>query len=231
MENLRHRRRANTQTIQRKKRKPTESLHRPIPDTSGRVGSFFKTLAILAILVVIAYAGYKYLFPVIQQKLPSLHFTKNKEVQTPAAQSEQKQPALPVNTKPAAEQAAQADEAVPQETPAKEVYVRATQVEILNGCGESGVAKILAEKLIARKYDVVNTGNYLKSGKRYFKVKKTRIIDQINTEKSRKKTKELAKILGISKKQIQYFSNPNPVADITIIIGKDYKSLDIFKRK
>jgi hypothetical protein len=231
MENLRHRRRANTQTIQRKKRKPTESLHRPIPETSGRVGSFFKTLAVLAFLAIIAYAGYKYLFPVIQQKLPSLHFTKTSNTQLPAAQSGQNQPALPVNTKPAPEPPAQTDESVPRESTSKEIYMRATQVEILNGCGESGVAKTLAEKLIARKYDVVNTGNYLKAGKRYFNVKKTKIIDQINTEKSRKKTKELAKILGISKKQIQYFSNPNPVADITIIIGKDYKSLNIFKRK
>ena len=125
----------------------------------------------------------------------------------------------------------------PQSTPVarqeepQNTFMKATQVEILNGCGQQGVAKILADKLKALKYDVVNTGNYLKRGKPYFKVSKTKMIDQLNTKKSRKKCLELAKTIGLSPKQVQSYSNPNPIADITIVIGQDYKKLPIFQRK
>ena len=104
------------------------------------------------------------------------------------------------------------------------------QVEVLNGCGEQGIAKILSDKLIAHNYDVVNSGNYLENGKTNFNVAKTRLIDQINTSENLVNTQELAKLLGVDRSQIESFENPSPIADITIIIGKDYKSLPIFKK-
>lgn len=224
MSNLRHRRRANTHTIQRKK--TAQIQRRPAPDKPNLFLTFIKIVIIVGIIALGAYAGYKYGLPIIQQKLPSIHFV-SKQKQPKVAP--QQKPALPIEqTKETPRDNMSAGQEKEKDT---EVYVRATQVEILNGCGQSGIAKVLAEKLKAHKYDVVNTGNYLKGGRQYFNVKKSRIIDQLNTAESRKKTKKLAKILGISEKQIQWFSNPNPIADITIIIGKDYKKLSIFKGK
>ncbi len=217
---MRHRRRLNTQTIQRKK--TTQTQRRPAPKEPNHFISFLKFLIIVGLIVLATYAGYKYLFPIVQQKLPSIHLPSGKKQ---AKVETVQKPALPV------EQKKELPVPKPEIKSKPDVYVKATQVEILNGCGQQGAAKILADKLSELKYDVVNTGNYLKGSKPYFKVKKSRIINQINTKKSRKKCKELAKALGISEKQIQSFSNPNPIADITLIIGQDYKSLSIFKRK
>lgn len=164
----------------------------------------------------------------MQQKLPSLHLGQNSgTVETPAPKVPQPLPVENATDHSAKQDQAEETQPVEQD----ETFVRATQVEILNGCGQQGVAKTLADKLKKLKYDVVNTGNYLKRGKPYFKVSKTRMIDQLNTKKSRKKCLELAKQIGIPAKQVQSFSNPNPIADITIIIGQDYKQLPIFKGK
>ncbi len=220
--NLKRRRRLNTQTIQRKK--TTQIQRRPAPKEPNRFWAFIKFLMIIGLIVLIGYTGYKYLLPVMQQKLPSLHISKDSG-----------QTVTPVPEKPAplpVEKPTETPEAVStRQEQQNETFVKATQVEILNGCGQQGIAKVLAEKLRALKYDVVNTGNYLKRGKPYFKVKKTRMIDQLNTKKSRKKCLKLAKEMGLSSKQVQSFSNPNPIADITIILGADYNKLPIFKGK
>ncbi len=216
---MKRRRRANTYTIQRKK--TTQTRHRPAPGSSGRFGTVVKFFIIIAAIALLTYAGYKYALPVLQEKLPSLQISKKAASITPAVKETQKP--LPVEeTKPVPP---------PVQTEPKETFVKATQVEILNGCGQQGVAKILADKLKKWNYDVVNTGNYLKHGKRYFKVKKTKMIDQLNTPESQKKCLKLAKAIGLSPKQVQSFSNPNPIADITIIIGLDYQKLPIFKGK
>ncbi len=214
---MKRRRRANTYTIQRRKTTQT----RPAPRPSGRFGTVVKFIIIIAAIALLTYVGYKYALPVLQEKLPSLQISKKAAPITPAVEEAQKP--LPVEeTKPVPP---------PLQTEPKETFVKATQVEILNGCGQQGVAKILADKLKKWNYDVVNTGNYLKHGKRYFKVKKTKMIDQLNTAESRKKCLKLAKAIGLSPKQVQSFSNPNPIADITIIIGLDYQKLPIFKGK
>ncbi len=222
---MKRRRRLNTQTIQRKK--TTQTQRRPAHRQPGPFWAFVKFLIIIGIIALIGYTGYKYLKPVVQQKLPSLHLSKTPESEvTSAPQSPNPLPVENTTGKTAPQSTPVARQEEPQNT-----FVKATQVEILNGCGQQGVAKILADKLKALKYDVVNTGNYLKRGKPYFKVSKTKMIDQLNTKKSRKKCLELAKAIGLSPKQVQSYSNPNPIADITIVIGQDYKKLPIFQRK
>ncbi len=105
------------------------------------------------------------------------------------------------------------------------------QVEVLNGCGEQGIAKILAERLIKNNYDVVNSGNYLdKRGKTNFNVTETKIIDQLKTAENLTRAKDLADLIGISHHLVESYENPAPIADISIVIGKDFKTLPIFKK-
>lgn len=105
---------------------------------------------------------------------------------------------------------------------------RVLQLEVLNGCGTQGVAKIFSSKLKHYKYDVVSSGNYLKKGKTYWKVLKTKIIDNTGNYENAKK---LAEIIGIKTAYIESKIMASPIADITIIIGKDYRDLAIIKKK
>jgi len=104
------------------------------------------------------------------------------------------------------------------------------QIEVLNGCGEQGIAKILGDRLIKENFDIVNSGNYIEKGKANFAIEETRIIDQLKTPENLNKAKELAKLIGIDKNLVESFENPSPIADITIIIGQDFKTLPVFKR-
>ncbi len=213
---MRHRRRLSTQTVQR--RKTSQIRPARAPREPNRFIALLKYILILGFIVLVIYAGYKYLVPEIRQKLPALTLFSKAQ---PEITKDVEQPSLPVE---------EPVETATNETQ-PEIFVKATQIEILNGCGEQGIAKYLADKLKAFNYDVVNTGNYLRNGKPYFSVKKTRLIDQVNSDETKQKTLDLAKIMGIPSEQIESFSNPNPIADITIIIGQDYKTLSIFKGK
>jgi len=91
------------------------------------------------------------------------------------------------------------------------------QVEVLNGCGVSGVADRFTDYLRKKNFDVVNTGNY-----RSFSIDNSIIIDRtgniVNAE-------YLAEVIGIDKKQVIQQKNKNYFLDVTLIIGKDYKQL------
>ncbi len=216
---MKHRRRTQTQTIIRKK--TARTTNRKHPQKERRLPGFFKAVFILLLLGGVVYLSLQVLWPAVKEKLPALNEITSGQT-TP---EESTRPELPTETADSQEESAS-----PQTSP-NETFLPAIQVEILNGCGEQGIAKTLSEKLMALNYDVVNTGNYLKKGKPFFEVKKTRIIDQVNSEKTREKAKKLAEQLGISQEQIESFSNPNPIADITIIVGQDFKTLKIFKGK
>lgn len=129
-------------------------------------------------------------------------------------QSSVEQPKIPVEEESANDMAIQ--------PPVREK----TQVEVLNGCGEQGIAKFLADKLKDMNYDVVNMGNYIENGKPKWDVEQTRLIDQIG---QLDQTRELGKVMGVDYAQIESYENPSPIADITIIIGEDYSSLAIFQ--
>jgi len=105
---------------------------------------------------------------------------------------------------------------------------RVIQLEVLNGCGTQGVAKIFSTNLKRHKYDVVSSGNYLKKGKTFWKVVKTKVIDNTG---NRENAEKLAEIIGIKKSNIESKVVASPIADITIVIGKDYRDLDIIKKK
>ncbi len=105
---------------------------------------------------------------------------------------------------------------------------RQIQLEILNGCGVKGVADRLTKLLRKHNYDVVNKGNYLNKGKVNWNVAETRIIDQIGKVDN---ARQLADAMGVLYSNVESYENPSPIADITIIIGKDYKTLPIFNHQ
>ena len=101
-----------------------------------------------------------------------------------------------------------------------------TQVEILNGCGGTGVAKIFEAILRKEGFDVVNTDNYVENGKIRWDVPASRVIDLTgNTEQA----EIIAEKLGIAETHVISQSNPEEIYDVRIIIGKDFKDLEGFK--
>lgn len=104
---------------------------------------------------------------------------------------------------------------------------RPLKIEILNGAGEKGIAKILAEKLnIGHNYNVVNTENYRESGRINWNVQKTKIINRVGDNF---RTKKLAELIGVNYTLIDSSKYPSDFANITIILGKDYNNLPAFK--
>jgi calcineurin-like phosphoesterase len=91
------------------------------------------------------------------------------------------------------------------------------QIEVLNGCGSTGVAEKATDYLRESGFDVVNLGNY-----RTFEIESSIIISRnekaINAEK-------VAASVGLNKNNIIQQINPEYLLDITFILGKDYKNL------
>jgi hypothetical protein len=91
------------------------------------------------------------------------------------------------------------------------------QINVLNGCGVSGVGTTMTKFCRTAGYDVVEVGNY-----KSFDVNESMVIDRIGKPDD---AKRLAALLGIAPKNIvQQFSNDHLVA-ASVVIGKDYKNL------
>jgi hypothetical protein len=97
------------------------------------------------------------------------------------------------------------------------------QVEVLNGCGVSGIAEKLTDHLRLNKIDVVNLGNY-----RSFEIENSIII--CRNEKI-DKARKVAAIVGLDKENIIQQINPDYLLDVTFILGKDYKNLIPLKKR
>ena len=90
------------------------------------------------------------------------------------------------------------------------------QVEVLNGCGVTGVGDGLTDVLRAKGIDVVKTGNY-----RSFDIENTFIIDRLGKIET---ADRVADSLNLNKKFIITEKNKSYFLDLTIVIGKDYKN-------
>ena len=95
------------------------------------------------------------------------------------------------------------------------------QVEVLNGCGRSGVADVFTEYLRNNHFDVVHQGNYIS-----FDVDNSIVIDRTG---NRKNAEKVAEALGIDKKHIITQINNDYFLDVSVIIGKDYNQLNYNK--
>jgi hypothetical protein len=90
------------------------------------------------------------------------------------------------------------------------------QVEVLNGCGVTGVGDALTDVLRAKGIDVVKTGNY-----RSFDIDNTFIIDRLGKIET---ANRVADSLNLNKRFIITEKNKSYFLDLTIVIGKDYKN-------
>ena len=90
------------------------------------------------------------------------------------------------------------------------------QVEVLNGCGVTGVGDGLTDILRAKGIDVVKTGNY-----RSFDIENTFIIDRLGKIET---ANRVANSLNLDKKFIITEKNTSYFLDLSIVIGKDYKN-------
>lgn len=88
------------------------------------------------------------------------------------------------------------------------------QVEVLNGCGVSGVGDKFTDIVRMKGFDVVKTGNYMS-----FDIDQTFIIDRVGKIQTAYK---FADSLGIDKKNIINQTNKQYFLDLTIVIGKDF---------
>jgi hypothetical protein len=92
------------------------------------------------------------------------------------------------------------------------------QVEVLNGCGVTGVADRFTDFLRSEKFDVVKTDNYVN-----YDIEETLVIDRIGNLAN---AKLVAGALGMSPAKAFKQLNSDYFVDVTVIIGKDYHSLE-----
>lgn len=93
------------------------------------------------------------------------------------------------------------------------------QLEVLNGCGVSGLANEFTSALRKNGFDVVQTGNFDN-----FDMQETVVISRtFNTENARR----VANALGIKEKNILIEASEDFYLDATVVIGSDYKSLKL----
>lgn len=100
------------------------------------------------------------------------------------------------------------------------------QIEVLNGCGKSGIAKIFEAYLRQEGFDVVNTENYRILGKINWNVLHSKVIDQIGNIEF---AEDVAHSLGIDEKYVSSNDNPSPICDVTVVIGKDFSKIKGFE--
>jgi len=91
------------------------------------------------------------------------------------------------------------------------------QVEVLNGCGVSGVADKLTDFLRKHNFDVVQTGNYIS-----YDVEKSIVIDRTGNMIN---ALRVADSLGINSKNVIQQMNSDYLLDVSLVIGKDFNTL------
>lgn len=91
------------------------------------------------------------------------------------------------------------------------------QMEVLNGCGTSGITDTFTDFLRSHNFDVVSRGNY-----RSFEIDNTFIIDRTGNTANAEK---VADALGIDRKYIVEQLSNEYFLDVSLVIGKDFNRL------
>lgn len=192
---MRRKRRQSTQIIRKKSSQNSSagSIYSS-PPKSGRGRKILLTIATIIIVVFAIYYIYSIAGPDEHTTIPDVSEAKTE---------------ISVEDK---------TEEIPEIAPLEHKI----QIEILNGCGVNGVAKLFQSKLREHNFDVANTENYIVDGKINWKVKNTFIIDQIGVTEQ---AKAVAKALGLVVTKIESRENPTALYDVSVVIGKDYKQL------
>lgn len=92
------------------------------------------------------------------------------------------------------------------------------QIEVLNGCGVSGIANAYTSLLRKNGFDVVETGNF-----ETFDVQETVIVSRSGVMKN---ALRVANALGVSEDNVILESSPDYYLDASVIIGHDYEKLN-----
>ncbi len=92
------------------------------------------------------------------------------------------------------------------------------RIEVLNGCGVSGVARKFTGYLRSKGFDVVKTENY-----RSFNVDSSFVLDRRSLKKLY--GDRVAKALGIPLSRVQPLLSDDLDLEATLVLGKDYKKL------
>jgi len=95
------------------------------------------------------------------------------------------------------------------------------QLDVLNGSGTPRLGQRFTDYLRARGFDVVEMGNYKESG-----VELTRVIDRSGDLTA---ARQVAEALGVQKERVVQQIDKNAYLDVSVVIGKDYKSLKPLK--
>ncbi len=94
------------------------------------------------------------------------------------------------------------------------------QVEVLNGCGEPGIAGRVTQFLRDHDFDVVSSGNYVD-----FEQAQSLVIDRVG---NREAALRVAAILGIDEAYVREGTGEGYYVDASVVIGRDYPSLRAF---
>ena len=95
------------------------------------------------------------------------------------------------------------------------------QVQIQNGCGFSGIAKVYTNFLRSHGYDVLEYKNAP-----HFNFDKTQLI--VHKKDTSNFVDEMIKILQIKPDLIKYKYDTNFIYEMTLVIGHDYNSLNSY---
>jgi hypothetical protein len=192
---LRRRRRQTTQIIRKKTAQnlPASSQY-SLSKASGKGKKVFYSFLIIIVIIVAGY--YLYNLGLLNENSQTTELKSEKLKDTPTEPIEEEKTPPPFEHK--------------------------IQIEILNGCGVNGIAKIFQSYLREKGFDVVNTENYTVNGKLNWQVEKSFVIDQIGVSE---RAKAVAKSLGIPLTNIESRENPQAIYDVSVVIGKDYKKL------
>lgn len=92
------------------------------------------------------------------------------------------------------------------------------QIEVLNGCGISGIANSFTGVLRANGFDVVETGNF-----DHFDLSETIVISRSGVVDN---AKRVADALGVKQINVLREESPDYYLDVTVVIGHDYEKLN-----
>ena len=100
------------------------------------------------------------------------------------------------------------------------------QMEVLNGCGVTGVGQKFTDYLRKNNFDVVNVSNYILNNIIINDISQTMVIDRTGNKANAKK---VADALGVKYVKIIEQINNDYFLDVTLVIGRDFNQLKPYK--
>jgi hypothetical protein len=92
------------------------------------------------------------------------------------------------------------------------------QLEVLNGCGISGMATRYTDKIRDFGFDVVETGNF-----DHFNVERSFILSRSGSIEN---AHRVAQVIGVDKERVIIEESSDFYLDVTLVIGADYENLN-----